>query len=143
MAYNHFNFLQYLKEYPFETWKITKTINFPQFIRKILSTRIPYPHIYFDNFQVFNPENCLDFLVEVLLQFPKNWYLKEIHFIEEDTTSNPQRGYPDLYTIYRVDTGNTELVNLDFLKNLHNGEATIFSYYDTDGFLNILTIQKA
>lgn len=86
----------------------------------------------------------MDFLVEVLRQFPKNWEIQEVHFIEEDTTDIPlKRGYPDLYTIYKVDTGNTEPVNLDFLKILHNGEANIFYYYDCNFFLNIVTIQKA
>lgn len=144
MAYNHFNFSQYLREHPFETWDITKTLNSPRVIQNVFGPRILYHKIHFQNFQVFNPENCMDFLTEVLFALPKTWDISEIHFIEEDTTDKPlKRGYPDLYTIYRVDTGGTDPVSLDFLKNLHNEEATIFSYYDYDNFLNIVTIQKA
>lgn len=140
---NSFNFSQYLREHPFETWEITQTINSPKFIQRCISPRILYHKIYFDNFQVFYPEHCMDFLVEVLLQLPKNWNISEVHYIEEDTTDKPlKRGYPDLYTIYKIDTGSTDPVNLDFLKNLLE-EATIFSYYDYDDFLNIVTIQKA
>lgn len=138
MAYNHFTFAQYLREHPYETWDITKTFNSPGVIEKVISPRIIYHYISFDNFQVFNPENCLDFLVEVFRQFPRNWDIEEVHYIEEE-----KQGYPDLYTIYRVDTGSTDPVNLDFLKNLHNGEATIFSYYDCNSFFNIVTILKA
>lgn len=134
-----YNFDQYLREHPFETWDITKTLNSPNFIRRCISPRILYHKIFFQNFRVFHPENCMDFLTEAILQFPKNWDISEIHFIEEE-----KQYYPDLYTIYRVDnTGSTDPVNLDFLKNLHNGEATIFSYYDYDNFLNIVTILKA
>ena len=141
---NHFDFSEYLREHPFKTWDITKTLNSPKFIERAISPMVLYSHIRFDNFRVFNPENCMDFLVEVLLQLPDNWDLQEIHFIEEDTTDIPlKRGYPDLYTIYRIDTGDTEPVNLDFLKNLHQGEANIFSYYDCNYFFNIVTIQKA
>lgn len=136
-----YNFDQYLREHPFETWEITKTLNSPRFIQKVIGPRILYHKIFFQNFRVFHPENCMDFLVEVLFALPKNWDISEIHYIEEDTTDKPlKRGYPDLYTIYRVDTGGTDPVNLDFLKKLQE-EATIFSYYDY--FLNIVTIQKA
>lgn len=139
-----YNFDQYLREHPFETWEITKTLNSPRFIQKVIGPRILYHKIFFQDFRVFHPENCMDFLTEVILQFPKTWDISEILFIEEDTTDKPlKRGYPDLYTIYRVDnTGSTDPVNLDFLKNLQE-EATIFSYYDCNGFLNIVTIQKA
>lgn len=130
MAYNHFTFAQYLREHPYETWDITKTINSPMVIEKVISPRIIYHYISFDNFQVFNPENCLDFLVEVFRQFPRNWDIKEIHFVEEDTSYNPQKSYPDLYTIYKIETtGATEPVNLDFLKKLYlyNRGDNIFS----------------
>ena len=141
---NNFNFSEYLREHPLKTWDITKTLNSPKVIEKTISPKILYYHIRFNNFRVFNPENCMDFLVEVLRQFPKNWEIQEVHFIEEDTTDIPlKRSYPDLYTIYKVDTGNTEPVNLDFLKIFHNGEANIFYYYDCNFFLNIVTIQKA
>lgn len=139
-----YNFYQYLREHPFETWDITKTLNSPRFIQKVIDPRIFYSKVYFQNFQVFHPENCMDFLTEVILQFPETWDIREIHFIEEDTTDKPlKRGYPDLYTVYRVHTGNTEPVNLDFLENLLEEEGTIFSYYDNNGFLNIVTIEKA
>lgn len=138
-----FSFLEYLREHPFETWDITKTLNSPNFIKRCISPRIFYSRLTFSNFRVFHPENCMDFLVEVFLQLPENWEIFEVHYIEEDTTDKPlKRGYPDLYTIYRVDTGHTDPVNLDFLKNLLE-EATIFSYYDYDNFLNIVTIQRA
>lgn len=140
MAYHQFNFSQYLREHPFETWNITKTINSPKVIEKVISPRIIYGDLYFHNFQVFNPENCLDFLVEVFRQFPRNWDIREIHFIEEDIT---ERGYPDLYTIYKIETiGVTQPVNLDFLKKLYMGDS-IFSYYDNDSFLNIVIVTKA
>ena len=146
MAYNHFTFFQYLTEHPFETWDITKTINSPRVIEKTVCPMVLYRHIYFDNFQVFNPENCLDFLVGVFLQFPRNWDLREIYFIEEDTTNNPQKSYPDLYTIYKIKTtGATEPVNLDFLKKLYlyNRGDNIFSFYDNNSLLNIIIVQKA